>query len=96
MGYQGHELLTGNKKALVEPLSHTKGHKTQDTTSLGFGLEYELPAFDRRAPMFSDSKEDDPPFVATTLQDEDFMPLTSLLWGKESIINHNYVEASTS
>ena len=26
MGYQGHGSLTGNKKALAEPLSHTQGH----------------------------------------------------------------------
>ena len=28
MGYQGHGSLTGHKKALVEPISHTQGHDT--------------------------------------------------------------------
>ena len=68
MGYQGHWSLTRNKKALVEPLSHIEGRKNRDTASLGFGLEDELPWFDRRAPMFSDLEDDDPPFVTIVLQ----------------------------
>ena len=79
MGYQGHRSLTGNTKALVKPLSHTQGHDTQDTAGLGFGLENDIPTFDQNAVISSESKDDDPPSVATTLQDEEFMPITSLL-----------------
>jgi hypothetical protein len=46
--------------------------------------------------MSSELEDDDPPFVATTLKDEDFMPITSLLWGEETLITNNDVEASTS
>lgn len=62
MGYQGHGSLIGNKKSLIEPLSHTEGHKTRDTLGLDFGIEDELPRFDRRAPMFSKSEDDEPSF----------------------------------
>ena len=96
MGYQGHGSLTGNKKDLVEPISHTQGHDTWDTTGLGFGLEDDIPILDQSTPMSSESEDDDPPFVATTSQDEDFMPITSLLWGEETLLTNNDVEASTS
>lgn len=81
MGYQGHGSLSGHKNYLIEHFSHTKGHTPRDTTSLVSGVEDEMPRFDRRTPMFSELEDDDPPLVATTLQDADFMPLTSLLWG---------------
>lgn len=96
MGYQVHGSSSGCKNSLVKPLSHTKGYTPRDTFGLGFGLEDERPRFYRRAHMFSKLEDDDPSFVATTLQDEDFMPLSSLLRGEKSIIIHNDVEASTS
>lgn len=67
MGYHDHRSLTGNKRALVEPLSITEGCNTQYTASLGFGLEDKIPTFDRRDLMSNESEDDDPPFVATTL-----------------------------
>ena len=96
MGYQGHGSLTGNKNALVEPLSHTQGHDTWDTFGLGFGLENDIPTFDQRLPMSSESKDDDPPIIATTSQDEEFILLNSLIWGEEIETTNNDVEASTS
>ena len=66
MVYQGHGSLTSNTKALVEPLSHTQGRDAWDTTSLGLGLENDMPTFDQRAPMSSELEDDDPPFVAPT------------------------------
>ena len=53
MGYHDQGSLNGDKKALVESLSHTKGQKNRDTIRLGFGLEAKLPRFDRRAHMTS-------------------------------------------
>lgn len=96
MSYHGQGSLTGDKKALFEPLSHTEGCQNRDTTRLGFRLEDELPRFNKRAPMFSELEDDDPPFSTTILQEEDFMPPTSLLWGEEPMVTHNYVEAYTS
>ena len=46
--------------------------------------------------MSSELEDDDPPFVVSTSKYEDFMPLTSLLWGEETLTTNNYVEASTS
>ena len=43
MGYHGQGSLTSYKKALVEPLSNTKGCKNRDFTRLACGLEDELP-----------------------------------------------------
>ena len=34
--------------------------------------------------------------IATTSQDEEFVPLTSLLWGEEILATNNNEEASTS
>lgn len=82
MGYQGHGSLTGHKNALVEPLSHTQGRDTRDTIGLGFGLENDIPTCDQRLLMSSELEDDDPPMIATTSQDEDFVPLTSLHWGE--------------
>ena len=82
MGYQGHGSLTGHKNALVEPLSHPQGRDTGDTSGLGFGLENDIPTCDRRLPMSSESEDDDPLIIATTSQDKEFAPLTSLLWGE--------------
>jgi hypothetical protein len=96
MGYQGQGSLTSTTKALVEPLIHTQGHDTQDTAGLGFGLEDNIPTFDQSAPMSSESEDDDPPFIATTFLDEDFMPINSLLWGEEALITSNDAETSTS
>ena len=79
MSYHGQGSLTRHTKALVEPLSHTEGHKNRDTVGLAFGLEEELQRFNRRAPMFSGSKDDDPPFATNILQEDDLMPPTSLL-----------------
>ena len=96
MGYRGHGCLTSNKNALVEPLSHTQGHDTWDTIGLGFGLENDIPTFDWRLPMSSKIEDDDPPFVVATSQDEDFILLTSLLWGEETPNANNDIETSTS
>lgn len=63
MGYQGHESLTSNKKALVEPLSHTQGH---DTVGLEFKLEDNIPTFAQNAPISSESEDDDPSFFSIT------------------------------
>ena len=96
MGYQGHGSLTGHKNTLVEPLSHTQGHDTWDTAGLGFGLENNIPTCDRRLPTYSESEDGDPPMKSTTSQDEDFVPLTFLLWGEEIKATNNDEEASTS
>ncbi len=54
MGYHGQGYLNGDKKALVESLSYNKRQKRKDTTSLGFGVDYKLPRFDRKAPVASE------------------------------------------
>ena len=46
--------------------------------------------------MSRKSEDDDPSFVVSTLQDEYYVPLTSLLWGEETLTTNNDVEASTS
>lgn len=84
MGYQGHGSLTSIKNDIVEPLSHTQGHNTQDTIGLGFGLENDIPTFDQRLPMSSELEDDDPPIISPTSKDE------------ELSTTNNDVEASTS
>lgn len=96
MGYQGHGSLTGNKKALVDPLIHTQGHDAWDTTGLGFGLEDNMLVSTQNTPISSELEDDDSLFVAATSQDEEFIPITSLLLGEETFTTNNDDEASTS
>ena len=42
MGYQGQGPLSNNGHALVEPLSHTNGRPSKDTTRLGYGAQEAL------------------------------------------------------
>ena len=46
--------------------------------------------------MSSELEDDDPSIIAITSQDEEFVPLTSLLWGEEIPATNNDEEASTS
>ena len=96
MGYQGHGSLTSNKNALAKTLSHTQGRDARKNSGLAFGLEDDMPMSTRNVFISSDSEDDDPPFVATTLQDEDFVPTISLLLGEDTPNTTNDVEASTS
>ena len=60
-------------------MSHTQGCVTRDIFGLDFGLENDIPTFDQRLPMSSELEDEDPPIIAATSQDEEFIPLTSLL-----------------
>ena len=46
--------------------------------------------------MVSESNDEDPPFVTSTIQEQEFMHSTFILWGEELNITNNDVEASTS
>lgn len=96
MSNHGQGSLNGDKNSLMEPLSHTKGWKRKDTTSLGFGVDDEFPRFDRMATVASELEDDDQPIATSTTQEEEFMPSTFLLWGEEPIIKKNDATASTS
>ena len=95
MGYQGHGSLTRNKKVQAEPLSHTQGRITWDTTRLGFGSADDTPLPTKNVPISSDSEDDDSPIMVITSHDEDLVPTTSLLWGDDAPNAINDVEAST-
>lgn len=83
MGYYSQGSLNGDKKDLVESLSHTKEQKIWDTIGISFGLEDELPRLNWRVLMTSELDDDNPPFTAIALQEEDFTPSTHLLWREE-------------
>lgn len=97
MGYQGHEPLNNNGHALVEPLSHTDGRPSKDTTGLGYGVDNDIPKYSRNTPVLSDLDTDvqESP-LCTMAQMEDCLPSTSLLWGGECMPTDDTVEASTS
>ena len=96
MGYQGHGSLNGNKKALMEPLSHTQGRIARDTTGLGFGAEDDMLLPTQNVPTSSDSEDDESPTMAITSHGLYFVPTTSLLWGDDAPNITNDAEASTS
>ena len=58
MGYQGQGPLNNNGHALVEPLSHTNGRPSKDTTRLGYGAQENLPKCSNNSPSASDSNSD--------------------------------------
>lgn len=86
MGYLGHGPLSDNKNALIEPIGHTKGHKSKNKTSLGFGAEDNLPIYDREPPLVISDSEGEVQPLTTISPGVDFVPSTSFLWGGRYII----------
>ena len=88
MGYQGKGPLSNNGHALVEPLSHTNGRPSKDTTGLGYGTQEAIPKCSNGSPSLSDSDSDtNQSFTHCRLPAvmvDDVIPSTSLLWGEES------------
>ena len=100
MGYQDQGPLNNNGHALVEPLSHTNGRPSKDTTGLGYGAQEDLLACSNNFPLASDSDSDiDQSFtcsrIPTTMVD-DVIPSTSLLWGEEPTTSDSEAPISTS
>lgn len=87
MGYQGQGPLNNNGHALVEPLSHTNGRPSKDTTRLGYGTQEDLPKCSNDSSLASDSNSDiDQSSVYSRIPAammDDVIPSTSLFWGEE-------------
>ena len=98
MCYQGQGPLSNNGHALVEPLSHTNGRPSKDTTGLGYGTEEDLPKCSKNPSSASDSNLDtDQSFThsrALVATIGDVIPSTSLLWGEESSSSDTLVPTS--
>ena len=100
MGYQGQGPLSNNGHALVEPLSHTNGRPSKDTTRLVYGAQEDILEFSNNSPLVSDSDLDTDqsftcPRVLATMVD-DVIPSTPLLWGEETTTSDSEVPISTS
>lgn len=65
MGYPRHGGLNDNKHTLIEPMIHTNGHRSRDTTSLGYGVDDSLPIYDEQPPTASNSKDEIQPIAST-------------------------------
>ena len=100
MGYQDQGSLSNNGHALVEPLSHTNGKPSKDTTRLEYGTQEDLHKCSNNFLSASDSDSDtNQSFTYSRTPMAmvgDVIPSTSLLWGEEHTISDNKVEASTS
>ncbi len=96
MGYAGHGPLIDSPAALIEPLSHTNGHKNRDTTGLGYIVGDGLPIYDLESTTSSDSEDKNQLATATTKELEDFMPPTSILWEIGEVFYEHNDEASSS
>ena len=95
MGYPRHGHLEDDKCFLGEPMIHTNGCTSKDTTSLGYGVDDNLPIYDHESPTTSDVDNEIQPMAKTILV-EDFIPSTSIIWGENELHNDHSVEASTS
>lgn len=60
-------------------MSHTKGCKIKDPTSLDYGINETPPIYDKELSTASDSKFEIQPIATTILGDEDFLPSTSII-----------------
>ena len=99
MSYQGQGPLNNNGHALVEPLSHTNGRPSKDTTRLGYGTQEDLLECSNNSPSASDSDLDtDQSFIHSRIPAamvDDVIPSTSLFWGEEPTISDSEAPIST-
>ena len=99
MGYQGQGHLSNNGHTLVEPLSHTNGRPSKDTTGLGYSAQEDLPECSNNSPSTSDSDSDtNQSFTCSRIpiaMVDDVIPSTSLLWSEEVIASDSEAPIST-
>lgn len=68
-------------------MSYTKGEKIKYTTALGYGVDDNLPQFDREVPTASESKDDIQPITFYLKYEEDFTHSNSLICREDMLLN---------